>query len=79
MLEVLVKQKLSTKRGVPWMITTEACLQIEDAIDWRRSSPYSVQEIKYAFGVEAARDCILQVLYTILLWGTSYELDTFLS
>ncbi|BFI30785.1 protein MpNRPE1a [Marchantia polymorpha subsp. ruderalis] len=59
-LEVLVKQKLSTKRGVPWMITTEACLQIEDAIDWRRSSPYSVQEIKYAFGVEAARDCILQ-------------------
>ncbi|KAL2633755.1 hypothetical protein R1flu_005234 [Riccia fluitans] len=59
-LEVTVKRVFSRGRGIPWNITKEACIPVEEAIDWRRSSPYSVQEMRCAFGIEAARDCILE-------------------
>ncbi|CAM6103095.1 unnamed protein product [Calypogeia fissa] len=60
-VEVVVQEKSCTGRGEPWSIMKEACALI-DTIDWRRSSPYTVQEVRHSLGVEAARDCILQRL-----------------
>lgn len=60
MVEVVVQEKFSTTRGSAWSIMKEACAPI-GCIDWRRSSPYSVQEVRHSLGVEAARDCVLQV------------------
>ncbi|KAL3691937.1 hypothetical protein R1sor_005588 [Riccia sorocarpa] len=54
-LEVTVKQEYSTGRGKPWKIMIESSMLMTDYIDWRRSSPYGIQEIQTIFGVEGAQ------------------------
>ncbi|KAL2622127.1 hypothetical protein R1flu_002332 [Riccia fluitans] len=61
-LEVTVKQEYSTARGKPWNIINESCMLMSDYIDWKRSSPYSIQEIRTIFGVEAAQDTLTKRL-----------------
>ncbi|BBN04561.1 protein MpNRPD1 [Marchantia polymorpha subsp. ruderalis] len=48
------KPKGAGRRGSAYSIVKEAFTLFMDDIDWARSTPYSVQEIKQAFGVEAA-------------------------
>ncbi|KAL2622128.1 hypothetical protein R1flu_002333 [Riccia fluitans] len=61
-LEVTVKQEYSTARGKPWKIINESCKLMTDYIDWKRSSPYSIQEIHTIFGIEAAHDTLTKRL-----------------
>ncbi|BBN13029.1 protein MpNRPE1b [Marchantia polymorpha subsp. ruderalis] len=61
-LEVTVKELYSQSRGMPWRTVQESCIQFVDYVDWQRSSPYSIQEIKSVLGVDAARDVLLQRL-----------------
>ncbi|CAM6122097.1 unnamed protein product [Calypogeia fissa] len=62
-VEVVVKApKGSGKRGASWQSVQEACILVMDMIDWRRSTPYAIQEIYQSYGVEAAHQIILKRL-----------------
>lgn len=61
-VEVVVKAtKQKMKRNMAWTAVKEACAPIMELIDWNRSMPYSIQEIKHALGVEVAYEMILRV------------------
>ncbi|KAG0566496.1 hypothetical protein KC19_7G068200 [Ceratodon purpureus] len=62
-LEILVSPtKSKSNRGVAWSSVKEACLEIMDMVDWNRSMPYSVQEIRHALGVEVAYQTVMRRL-----------------
>ncbi|KAG0566264.1 hypothetical protein KC19_7G050700 [Ceratodon purpureus] len=62
-LEILVDpRRTKSKRGVAWSSVKEACLEIMDVVDWNRSMPYSVQEIRHALGVEVAYRTVMRRL-----------------
>lgn len=56
------KPKGAGRRGSAYSIVKEAFTLFMDDIDWARSTPYSVQEIKQAFGVEAAHLSMFRVI-----------------
>lgn len=49
------------KRNMAWNLVKEACLPIMHMVDWSRSMPYSIQEIRQALGVEAAYEMVARV------------------
>ncbi|KAJ7546430.1 hypothetical protein O6H91_08G040100 [Diphasiastrum complanatum] len=59
-LKVLVKDV--PDRGLAWKIVQRACLPIMSILDWQRSMPYSIQEVRHSFGIEAAHGCVLERL-----------------
>lgn len=65
-IEVVVKApKGSGQRGAAWLAVKDACVPVLDMIDWRRSTPYAIQEICKGYGVEAGRHIVLQVCIPI--------------
>ncbi|KAG6543384.1 hypothetical protein Mapa_015298 [Marchantia paleacea] len=56
------KPKGAGRRGSAYSIVKEVFTAFMDDIDWTRSTPYSVQEINQAFGVEAAHFSMLKRL-----------------
>lgn len=66
-LEVVVSPtKSKSKRGDAWASVKQACLPLMHMVDWNRSMPYSIQEIRHALGVEASYQMISQVRVSVL-------------
>lgn len=66
-LEVVVSPtKSKSKRGDAWASVKQACLPLMHMVDWNRSMPYSIQEIRHALGVEASYQMISQRLGLVL-------------
>lgn len=78
-LEIVVSPtKSKSHRSMAWASVKEACLPFMDLVDWNRSMPYSIQEIRHTLGIEAAyemvtkvRDFSLLILCEILCSGKS--------
>lgn len=61
-LEIIVSPtKSKSKRSTAWSSVKEACILLMDMVDWDRSMPYSVQEIRHALGVEVAYQTVMRV------------------
>ncbi|CAK9863797.1 unnamed protein product [Sphagnum jensenii] len=53
-----VQQK--SKRNMAWNAVMEACVPVMEEVDWQRSMPYSIQEMKHALGIEVAYQMVVQ-------------------
>ncbi|CAK9261397.1 unnamed protein product [Sphagnum jensenii] len=53
-----VQQK--SKRDMAWNAVMEACVPVMEEVDWQRSMPYSIQEMKHALGIEVAYQMVVQ-------------------
>jgi hypothetical protein len=71
-LEIVVAPtKSKSHRSMAWASVKEACLPFADMVDWNRSMPYSIQEIRHALGIEAAYEMVMKVR---LLFSISCEI-----
>jgi len=63
-LEIIVAPtKSKMKRSIPWTSVKEACLPLMDMVDWNRSMPYSIQEIRHSLGVETAYEMVTRARF----------------
>lgn len=60
-LEIVTVSTGSSKRGMAWNAVKQACLLVMDMVDWTRSMPYSIQEIRHTFGIEVAYEMVVRV------------------
>lgn len=65
-LEVVATSSLhqKSKRNMAWNAVMEACVPVMEEVDWQRSMPYSIQEMKHALGIEVAYQMVVQVRIT---------------
>uniref|UniRef100_A0A7I4B1E4 DNA-directed RNA polymerase subunit n=1 Tax=Physcomitrium patens TaxID=3218 RepID=A0A7I4B1E4_PHYPA len=65
-LEVYVSPSSSKSRGMAWASVKQACVSLKDLVDWNRSMPYSIQEIRCSLGIEVAYQIVVQRLGLVL-------------
>ncbi|KAG0558779.1 hypothetical protein KC19_10G053800 [Ceratodon purpureus] len=65
-LEIIVAPTSRSDRGMAWTAVMEACLPFMELVDWNRSMPYSIQEIRHTMGVEVAYETVKKRLRAVL-------------
>ncbi len=65
-LEVVATSSVQekSKPNMAWNAVMEACIPVMEEVDWQRSMPYSIQEMKHALGIEVAYQMVVQVKIT---------------